>query len=152
MAEHGVPQGREVIGFAFDGTGFGPDGAMWGGEVMVASYRAFDRAAHLAYVHLPGGDAAVRHPARVALAHLWAAGIPWDRRPRRPSRRVAPEARRCWPGSWSEPFSACRPRPWAGCSTRSAALVGVRHTVTFEAQAAMELEAVAASHCGACPA
>ena len=79
MAEHAVAPGREVIGFVFDGTGYGPDGAIWGGEVLVASYRTFRRAAHLRYVPLPGGDAAVRHPARVALAHLWAAGIPWDR-------------------------------------------------------------------------
>ncbi len=151
MAEHGVPQGREVIGFAFDGTGFGPDGAIWGGEVMVASYRAFDRADHLAYVHLPGGDAAVRHPARVALAHLRAAGIPWDQG-LPPVQALAPEARQVL-ARQLERTVQCLPtssmgRLFDGVSS----LVGLRHTVTFEAQAAMELEAVAASHCGPCPA
>ena len=151
MAEHGVPQGREVIGFAFDGTGFGPDGAIWGGEVMVASYRAFDRADHLAYVLLPGGDAAVRHPARVALAHLRAAGIPWDQG-LPPVQALAPEARQVL-GRQLERTVQCVPtssmgRLFDGVSS----LVGLRHTVTFEAQAAMELEAVAASHCGPCPA
>jgi hydrogenase maturation protein HypF len=70
MAEHCLPNGMPVIGFSFDGTGYGTDGAIWGGEVLVADYCHFDRIAHLNYFPLPGGDAAIRHPYRTALAVL----------------------------------------------------------------------------------
>ena len=71
LAEHG----REgpVIGIAADGTGYGPDGAIWGGEALLATLGEYTRLGHLAYVPLPGGDAAARQPWRMALAYLWQA-------------------------------------------------------------------------------
>lgn len=66
MAEHGLS--GPVIGVAYDGTGYGTDGTAWGGEVMVASYEAFDRVATFRPIALAGGDAAIRHPWRIALA------------------------------------------------------------------------------------
>jgi hydrogenase maturation protein HypF len=73
MAEHGVS--GPVIGLALDGTGYGTDGRIWGGEVLIARLDGFERFAHLEYVPMPGGDAAVREPWRMAFAGLHAAGF-----------------------------------------------------------------------------
>jgi hydrogenase maturation protein HypF len=72
MAEHGLT--GPVIGIALDGTGYGTDGRIWGGEVLIARLDGFDRFAHLEYAPMPGGDAAVREPWRMALGALHAAG------------------------------------------------------------------------------
>lgn len=71
LAENGRTE--KCIGIALDGTGFGPDGTIWGGEILVADLEDYTRAGHLAQVRLPGGEAAVRHPARMAAAYLQAA-------------------------------------------------------------------------------
>ena len=77
MAENGLPN-EKVIGFAFDGTGFGDDGNIWGGEVLIADYKGFERAAHLDYFPLAGGDASIKKPYRVALSLLKEANIEWN--------------------------------------------------------------------------
>lgn len=71
MIENDVPEDREVIGFAFDGTGYGSDGTIWGGEVLLASYNGFERTFHLRPFNLPGGDRAVKEPCRTALSLLY---------------------------------------------------------------------------------
>jgi len=74
LAENGRPlDASPVVGIALDGAGFGPDGTVWGGEILVADYRGFVRAAHILPVALPGGDAAAREPWRNAFAHIEAA-------------------------------------------------------------------------------
>lgn len=70
MAEHGLT--GPVCGIAFDGTGYGMDGAIWGGEVLLSNLSAFERFANFAYVPMPGGAAAVKHPLRMAYGVLWA--------------------------------------------------------------------------------
>lgn len=70
MGEHGLT--GPVCGIAFDGTGYGMDGAVWGGEVLLSNLSAFERFANFAYVPMPGGAAAVKHPLRMAYGVLWA--------------------------------------------------------------------------------
>ncbi|HID50671.1 MAG TPA: carbamoyltransferase HypF, partial [Anaerolineae bacterium] len=77
MAEHGLPN-EPVIGISFDGTGYGTDGRIWGGEILLADYAGFERPYHLAYIPLLGGDTAVRQPWRLALAWLRHAGLDWS--------------------------------------------------------------------------
>ncbi|HEX9109397.1 MAG TPA: carbamoyltransferase HypF, partial [Longimicrobiales bacterium] len=69
MAEHGLTE--PVIGVSYDGTGLGTDGAIWGGEILVADWGAFRRAAHLRYVPLLGGESAIRKPYRMTASYLW---------------------------------------------------------------------------------
>jgi len=139
MAEHGLGADERVIGIAFDGTGYGPDGAVWGGEMLIAGYREYTRAARLGYVPLAGGDASVRRPYRMALAHLHAAGVPWH--PDLPAVAACPPAERDLLARQFGSGTGCVPTSSMGrLFDAVSSLCGVRQTVEYEAEAAIVLE------------
>lgn len=131
-----------VIGMAFDGTGYGTDGAIWGGEVLVVDAHRAERVAHLGYVPLPGGDAAIEHPARTALAHLRAAGTAWDERIPAVG-AVAPHERAVVQAQLERGIATVATSSMGRLFDAVASITGVCHTVSYEAQAAIELEALA---------
>ena len=145
MVENGLPIGAEVIGIAFDGTGYGDDGAIWGGEFFLATYHNYQRLYHLAYTPLPGGDRAVRDPWRMALAYLEKAGVDWDENlppirhvldsKQNPERLLATIAHQVKSGLNSPPTSSI-----GRLFDAMSALIGVRQEVNYEAQAAIEME------------
>jgi hydrogenase maturation protein HypF len=128
LAEHG--EVGPALALVFDGTGYGTDGTLWGGELLLCDLREFHRLAHLTPVPLPGGEAAIREPWRTAASHLELAGrpVPW----------AAWETVRASLGV-NAPMSSGMGRLFDAV----AALVGVRERVTYEGQAAIELEQLA---------
>jgi hydrogenase maturation protein HypF len=139
MAENHLA-GR-VIGIALDGTGYGTDGNVWGGEILLADYLNFERVAHFSYVPMPGGAAAIREPWRMAASYLRDAfgpemfrlAIPFiEQIPAAKLRTIIQMAER---GVNSPLTSSC-----GRLFDAVAALIGLRHEVNYEAQAAIELE------------
>jgi hydrogenase maturation protein HypF len=131
MAENGV--NRRVIGVAFDDAGHGSDGAVWGGEFLLADFASFERAAHLRYVAIPGSHTTLRQPWRMAVSHLLDAGERTD--------SVCDEAKLAaikhmiGRGFNTPPTSSC-----GRLFDSVAVMLGLRHEAHFAGQAAMELE------------
>jgi hydrogenase maturation protein HypF len=143
MAEHRL-QGR-VIGVAWDGTGLGTDRTIWGGEFLAADYLGFERFASLRPVLLPGGDSGIREPWRVARSYLLdtlgsiPSGSPWDE-------MAAPERLRIVDTMLQRQLNTIPTSSAGRLFDAVASLIGLRHSVSFEGQAAMTLEAAAQEH------
>jgi hydrogenase maturation protein HypF len=128
LAEHG--EEGPALALVFDGTGYGTDGTLWGGELLRCDLESFERVAHLEPVPLPGGEAAIREPWRMAAVHLERAGleVPWPEWTRaRESLKLDP------------PLASGMGRLFDAV----AAILGVRERVSYEGQAAIELEHLA---------
>ena len=137
MAENGLT-GR-VIGFSMDGTGYGPDGTIWGGEILLADELDFTRAVRFSTVPMPGGEKAIREPWRMALSYCLAAGIKIDVERFFPdvSAEEANLVERLIERKINAPLTSSCGRLFDAV----AALSGLRHRVGYEGQAAMQLEA-----------
>jgi hydrogenase maturation protein HypF len=144
-AEYGVTE--PVIGVAYDGTGYGDDGAVWGAEIFVADLATYDRRCQLRYAPLPGGDLAARQPWRVALGYL--SLQPGAERAFAMALEGVPTAERALAGQQlarglNAPLASSMGRLFDG----AAAVIGARQRSFYEGQAAMELEALAGTHGG----
>src|SRR6266540_39424 len=128
LAEHG--EEGPALALVFDGTGYGTDGTLWGGELLRCDLAEFERVAHLEPVPLPGGEAAIREPWRVAAVHLERAGqpVPW------PAWGQVRESLKA-----NAPLSSGMGRLFDAV----AAVLGVRERISYEGQAAIELEQLA---------
>jgi len=134
----------KVIGIALDGTGYGTDAAVWGGEVLVADYSDFERMAHFEYVPLPGGAAAIHEPWRVALSYLMKHYVKDLNSLELPFLRGINERRRqVIQQMIDRQVHSPRTSSCGRLFDAVAALVGIRSTVNYEAQAAIELEMAA---------
>nr|WP_231379264.1 carbamoyltransferase HypF [Candidatus Solirubrobacter pratensis] len=131
LAEHGEP---EALGAIFDGTGYGTDGTIWGGELLLGGPGGFTRAGHLRPVRMPGGESAIREPWRMACAWLAESGLETP--------PAWANVRRLAETGLASPVTTSMGRLFDAV----AALCGLRETVTYEGQAAIELEAAADAH------
>jgi hydrogenase maturation protein HypF len=125
LAENGVR--GPAIGVTFDGSGYGSDGTVWGGEFLVGDLRRTERVAHLFQVPMPGGEKAIREPWRMAVSHLRSAGLPVEDQP---------ALLRIMDRGVNSPLTSSMGRLFDA----AASIAGLRRSVTYEGQAAIELE------------
>jgi hydrogenase maturation protein HypF len=141
MVEHGIRD--PVIGVAYDGTGYGLDGAIWGGEILTATWERFERVGHLRYAPMIGGEAAIRRPYRMAAGYIWSLCAASDAEFQTFLSKI-PIAerillRRQFEGKLNTPLTSSCGRLFDA----AAALLGLRSEALYEGQPAVELEAVA---------
>ncbi len=143
IADNNLIQHDPVIGLAFDGTGYGTDGAIWGGEVLLADWKSFERLYHFEYMPLPGAEAAVRKPARMALSLLLHAGIDPDSFPFPFQQSLDLEERSAVANQVRTGFNTPQTSSVGRLFDGVAALIGLHQQISYEAQNAIALETIA---------
>lgn len=142
MADNGL-KNHKVIGIAFDGTGYGDDGCLWGSEFMVADYKSYERKAYLKYIPLPGGSQAIKEPWRMAAAYLYKAYgrdiIHKFDRPFQKGQEKWNIIEKMIKHGINSPLTSSMGRLFDAVSS----LIGLRDTINYEGQAAIELEQIA---------
>ncbi|MDU9050371.1 MAG: carbamoyltransferase HypF [Candidatus Electrothrix sp. Rat3] len=140
MADNGL-EDRQLIGLAFDGTGYGSDGTVWGGEVLIASYTDFERFAHFQYLPLPGGEAAIRQPWRIAVGAAHALGIENAELDELPFLdHIEPQALTIIRQQVDKQINCPLTSSLGRLFDAAASLIGIRNRISYEGQAAIELE------------
>lgn len=140
MAENEID--APVLGVAWDGTGYGTDGTIWGGEFFLITHESIERVAHLRPFHLPGGDKAVKEPRRVALGLLYEmyGEAAFEMSHLAPLRAMPPVEQVTFKGMLQRRFNSPATSSMGRLFDAVASFTGVRQQVRFEGQAAMELE------------
>lgn len=134
----------EVIGVIFDGAGYGADGSIWGGEFLTGGYASFVRAGHLRQMSMPGGDAAAREPYRMALALLYQLyGANLFEQQLACLQDVSPSQRKLFLQMLQKGINCPLTSSCGRLFDAVAALLGIRSSMSYEGQAAIELEGAA---------
>ena len=139
LVDNDYREAAPVIGLIFDGTGYGTDGVIWGGEVLLGGYNAVDRVYHLSEIALPGGDSAIRNPAKIALSYLQAAGIDWTP-DLFPVKSFQEEQRVILAQQLAHMVNCPLTTSMGRLFDAVSSLLGIRHHISYEGQAAIELE------------
>lgn len=142
LAENRQPLNKNVIAICYDGTGYGEDGAIWGGEILFGNALDYRRMAHLQYLPLPGGDQAIKKPYRIALAYLHFLELnmadalaPYDHCP--------PLERQIIQDQVDKNINIVQTSSMGRLFDAVSSLIGIRQEVSYEGQAAIELESIA---------
>lgn len=141
VAEYGLEPQISVVAAVFDGTGYGDDGAIWGGEFFTGPVSHLERRFHLPYVSLPGGDAAAKRPALSAIGHLSAAGMDWH--DTEAGRSLHSKELSIVGQQLLRNFNCQATSSMGRLFDAAASLMGIRQRISYEAQAAIEMEALA---------
>jgi hydrogenase maturation protein HypF len=141
LADNGWKSDEKVIGLCFDGTGYGTDGAIWGGEFLVGNYAGFNRVSHFSYLPLPGGDAAIQHPWRIAAAYLQSSGLEWEN-DLPPFKGISLQETQLLEKQLQKKINTPPTSSLGRLFDAVSALIGVCKNTSYEGQAAIELEAV----------